>query len=604
MERLLNSDAGNDAQRQAVEATERAVAVVAGPGTGKTKTLVERIAYLIERRGVKPAEITAVTFTNQAALEMRERLAARLGGKKNLRGMTVGTFHAVCLQLLDKKTLLGEGELLDLAKDLLAERGERMAAREFLRRVSRAKSETGEQDALCEAAGLPPALFCAWRARLQALDARDLDDLLLDALSLDTAKTRGFSHLLVDEFQDVNAVQRRLTRHFSKNGTLFVIGDPDQSIYGFRGADAGCFARLAQELPDLRVVRLTENYRSTPEILAAARAAIEQNPGGPRPLCANCPSGAPVRLLSARDAFSQGVFIAREVARMTGGLDMLSAQSGGPQTARAFSEIAVLCRTRRQLALIETCLRHDDIPCVVAGREDFWLDDAVRGALAFFRWLLEPGDIASLRGCLRLVYACEGAQADRAAALCGDARDPALLVQAVSPLDPLAAFAADAAQWLPRVRKEKPHKLLSQYAAERGGEPLRRLADAAVFFADLRDFLNNLLTGQEGDVRRAAGKGDLSGAVRLMTLHGAKGLEFPVVFLAGVNDGALPLERAGEETDVSEERRLFYVGLTRAREELIVTYAGEPSAFAREMTCVSRAAIPASRSEGTQLSLF
>ena len=595
----------NAEQRQAVEANAPHVAVIAGPGTGKTFTLVERIAYLVEERGAKPSEITAVTFTRQAAGEMRARLEARLGGKKAVRGMNIGTFHAICLALLEKKPILGESEARDVARGVLEAQGHKgISPRELVERVSRVKN-----GASLESEELSPELYRAYQARLTELDARDLDDVLLEALEKDLSGKRAFTHVLVDEFQDINGVQRALVKHFASFGqSLFVIGDPDQSIYGFRGADAGCFAALARDWPDLQTIRLRENYRSTPQILAAAQSAIRANPGGERQLRAMRPSGEAVRALLAPDAFSEGVFIAKEIGRLTGGMDMLAAHGGSArETARAFSEIAVLCRTRRQLETIEACLRHDDIPCVIAGRGDFLQDDAVRAAIGFFASLLER-DAAALSLALRLGYGCPVEEADAAARAYAAADSPLAFAQGVGDMGALALWARDALEFAPRAEKEKPRKLLENWSAEHGKNPaMEKLLAAAAFAQDMPSFLGLLATGEEADIRRASGRSYVSGAVQLMTLHGAKGLEFPVVFLAGVSEGALPLEREGEPCDVEEERRLFFVGLTRAREELILTAAGAYSPFMQELPGdVRRANIPARMRApaAEQLSLF
>ena len=397
-----------------MEAEEPAVAVIAGPGTGKTKTLVARIAHLIEQRGIKPDEITAVTFTNQAAAEMRARLEARLGGKRAVRGMTIGTFHAICLHLLGDVRLLAPGEALTLAADVLRDTGAKGSAKALVQAVSRVKN-----GASCAAAGLDEGLYAAYCARLKALGALDFDDLLTAALSIDTAGRRQFRHLLVDEFQDINDTQYDLVRAWSAGGSLFVIGDPDQSIYGFRGASGRCFDRLQADMPGLRAIRLVENYRSAPAVLAAALPVIGRNPGAPRALRANCPDGPAVRLVQAADEFAEAVFIAKEIGRMAGGVDMLEAQSLGHERAvRPFSDIAVLARTHHQLDLIERCLRHDDIPCIVSGRGAFLEDDGVRAALAFFRSLDRPQDAAALETALRLLFRCPADRIAQAQAAC------------------------------------------------------------------------------------------------------------------------------------------------------------------------------------------
>lgn len=595
----------NPAQQQAVTAAEHTVAVVAGPGTGKTKTLVARIAYLIEEQGVKPGEITAVTFTNQAASEMRERLAARLG-KRTAARLTIGTFHAICLRLLGNVKLIGHGEALQAAEDVLRAQGGGLSAKALLQAVSRVKN-----GASFEQAGLDEALFGAYRARLQELDAFDFDDLLTEALALDTAGRKCFAHLLVDEFQDINGTQYALVRAWSRSGkSLFVIGDPDQSIYGFRGASGHCFAQLTADAPETRVIRLTENYRSAPEVLRAAQPVIERNPGDARPLTPNRPSAVPVRLVQTADDFAEGVFIAKEIGRMTGGVDMLEAQSlEHGRRIRAFSDIAVLCRTHRQLALIEKCLRHDDIPCVISGREDFLDADEVRGLLAFLRHLSQPEDAAALSTALRLLWNCPADLVQRAQRLCAGQTsfEPEALRKAVPGCGVLEAWLGRAAEWLPKVKKDKPYKLVQQWAEQYGGTPaMEQFCAMAVFHSSFSALWDALALGEEADLHRAAGKGWESGAVRLMTLHAAKGLEFPAVFVAGINAGVLPLESPRRPTDMEEERRLLYVGMTRAREELILTAGPELSVFLSDLPKEVQREKPArqhSRFAG-QISLF
>ncbi|MDY3618361.1 UvrD-helicase domain-containing protein [Agathobaculum sp.] len=599
------AEALNPAQQAAVTAEERTVAVVAGPGTGKTKTLVARIAYLVETRGVKPSEITAVTFTNQAAAEMRQRLEKRLGGKRAVSRMTIGTFHAICLDLLKGARLIGPGEALTVAAETLRETGGKGSAKGLLQAVSRVKN-----GASLEAAGLDNARYEAYCARLRALGMLDFDDLLSEALKLDPTGRKQFTHLLVDEFQDINNTQYELVRAWSRGGkSLFAIGDPDQSIYGFRGASARCFARLSEDKPDTRVIRLTENYRSTPEIVEAAGKVIEKNPGGGRELHADRPSGAAVRLIRAADGFTEAVFVAKEIGRMVGGVDMLEAQKlGHERQTRAFADIAVLCRTHRQLELIEKCLRHDDIPCIISGREDFLDDDSVRGALAFWRSLETPGDGAALETALRLLWDCPADLIEKAQKACAAQMrfdlDP--LREAARGYGHLEAWLARAAEWLPHM-KDKPRALVERWEEQFGATPaLERLRSSAVFHADFAGLWNALSLGQEADLRRAAGKGWESGAVRLMTLHGAKGLEFPAVFVTGVGKGGLPLESAARPADIEEERRLFYVGMTRARDELILTTSGEPSVFLDDLPDSVRRETAGRRREKPmeQISLF
>ena len=593
----------NFRQREAVTSTAAVTAVSAGPGTGKTKTLVARIAWLIEEQGVRPGEITAVTFTNQAAAEMRARLEARLGGKRAVAPMTIGTFHAICLKLLGEVQLIGQGEALTIAEELLRAHGRKGSAKALLQAVSRVKNGATPEDA-----GLEPDLYEAYQTRLNAMGVLDMDDLLAEGLKLDTTGQRRFTHLLVDEFQDINEVQYQLVRAWSGGGSLFVIGDPDQSIYGFRGASGQCFQRLQEDVPEMAEIRLADNYRCTPAIIETALAVIRHNAGGERELIPHCPAGPAVRLVQAADSFSEAVFIAKEIGRMTGGVDMLEAQAlGHERTVRAFSDIAVLCRTHRQLELVEKCLRHDDIPCLVVGREDFLDDPAVRGALAFFRSLLMPSDGAALECALRLLWDCPADLISKAQRLWGasGAVISADLREAVRGYGSLEAWLDRAEIWLPLVRKEKPRRMIERWEEQYGAAPAtERLRNMAVFYERFDDLWNALVLGEEADLRRAAGRNWTSGAVRLMTFHGAKGLEFPAVFLTGLTSGMLPLESQGRTADREEERRLFFVGITRAREELILTTAPEPSPFLAELPEDIVRERTGARREAEQMSLF
>ena len=364
----------NPAQRRAVESQAPAIAVVAGPGTGKTKTLVARICRLVEQ-GAKPQQITAVTFTNKAAEEMRQRLAAALGDPRAAKGMHIGTFHALCLQRLgDAPPLIDPYQAQDLAAQVLRQAGEKCSPRKLLEQVSRRKNRVSQ--------GIEPGLeeACAlYEKRLREQGLMDLDDLLLQALEADGERTVGarnpFAHLLVDEFQDCNAIQYQLVQAWSRGGkSLFVIGDPDQAIYGFRGSMAHCFQQLEQDRPGLEIIRLVENYRSTPQIVGCALAAIAPNPGEARQLEARRPQGAKVRLVTAETELSEGIFVAKEINRMAGGMDMLDAQRyGAVQAERSFSDIAVLCRTHRGARLVEQCLRQESVPYVAVRHGAWWL---------------------------------------------------------------------------------------------------------------------------------------------------------------------------------------------------------------------------------------
>ena len=595
----------NEEQAQAVASPAAALAVIAGPGTGKTKTLVERIAHLMEERRISPSAITAVTFTNQAAEEMRQRLEARLGEKAAVRGLTVGTFHAICLQLLDPKPLVDASQALDLIQGLIAEQGLSLAPQAALGMISAVKNgQTFRQ------AGLSEPLYHTYNAALKEKNLRDLDDVLLDALELDSAERKGFTHLLVDEFQDINPLQHRLIRHWSQHGqSLFVIGDPDQSIYGFRGANAYCFAELKRDLPALETITLRHNYRSTPAILKSALALIRHNPGEERVLEPHREEGAAPRLMKAQKPFDAAVWIAKEISRMVGGVDMVAASSGERQrgVVRSFGDIAVLCRTRHQLELMENCLRHESIPCVIYGRDDFLNDPTVAGALGFFRFLADPRDAASLEDSLRLVWNVPAPLIQRVSTWARerDTLPSGALEEAFASHEVLLPFCQQVEAFLPKLRREKPRKLLQQWVEVWGqNAAMEKLLHASVFHETMPAFLKTLLIGEEADLRRASGTRTALEAVRLMTVHGSKGLEFPAVFLSA---DAFPKEGAADPSKVEEERRLFFVGITRAKDELTITASQEDLLFVREIEAQAQRGLIRSRKQpqrAEQLSLL
>ena len=561
----------NEAQRLAAESPARAQAVIAGPGTGKTKTLIAHIIYLIRERGVNPAEITAVTFTRKAAAEIEERLSAEPSLKGKRRNIHTGTFHALCLELLRK-----QGRPLVLARDE-AEKNALLAEQE------------GAQD--------QPLVL-------------DFDGLIAETLKLlrtekkEEFRGKQFRYLLVDEFQDVSPEQLELICRWNRGGKeLFVIGDPDQSIYGFRGADAHCFEKLAKAFPELCLRQLNVSYRSAPEILEAAGSLIAHNGGSHETLVSGVAGKgqdrekSPVRFVKAASGFSEAVFIAKEINRMAGGVDMLDTENGFYDRSfsggtRSFSEIAVLYRTNRQGELLEKCLKQEGIPYILHGREDFLSADSVQGTLCFFQ-AISPGERPE--GEIRLLR-----------------RRAAALLWKLSGNDMIeTVLQAAEERFRPMLKRTRPAKLLEAFAAEMNlGEDrdIRKLCSMSLFYPTMQELTAAVLLGSEGDLMRSGEKRCLSDGVRLMTLHAAKGLEFPVVIICGFEKGKIPLERKSEAVDMEEERRLFYVGITRAKEQLILTGAGEDSPFLPELpeALLLRETAPSgSRQEPDgQLSLF
>lgn len=560
----------NQLQWQAASAAEREVAVVAGPGSGKTRTLICRIIRLLEQ-GVAPEHIMAVTFTHKAAGELQERLASHFHNQKLLRALKVGTFHALALQLLRQNgaplTLIDEYGARLLAAEAIQEQGLKLSPASFLKKLSQIKNQAAERPSSAagpegEAAAmatdqvpeLPQQLIALYQDKLAQYQAADYDDLLLRALELAEQQPDLLSgvHLLVDEFQDINPLQVRLVEAWGREAaSLFVIGDPDQSIYGFRGADAACFRRFLALHPRARRITLNENYRSAAQILACAEPLI----GTPQAkIQARRHNSLPVRLIETQDALGEGIAIANEIDRLIGGVDMVRAHRGkapaGQRDLRGLSEIAVLYRTHAQAEQIGHCLSVAGIPYTVAGREDFLADEQLRLCLAFFRSLLDDGDQLSRR----------------------------LAVKELG----VEQYQRLAAGFLPRLRQEKAAALISLWMESNyldGHPALEKLMQAGLVCPCLPELLQRLLSGQEGDLARSGGRDYAPEAVSLMTLHGAKGLEFPVVLIAGLKEGLIPFHAPGLSSDPEEEKRLLYVGMTRAEDQLILVSRPERSSL-------------------------
>ncbi|MGI5835750.1 MAG: UvrD-helicase domain-containing protein [Chloroflexota bacterium] len=624
----------NNEQWEAVSSSSPAIAVVAGPGTGKTRTLVYRIAHLVEKCGVRPDQITAVTFTNKAAQEMRVRLEKHFGDKRATNAMTIGTFHSICLQMLSQwrgensPAIIDEYDALAIIEEIVKDMQLDLPPRDVMRMISLRKNrispvgdkaneptQGGESSSRRDV--LPAQLYDAYCAQLKRYGVMDYDDILLEVLcrfedgsALDGTGLNGanpFSHLLVDEFQDINEIQYRLIKAWARQSeSVFVIGDPDQSIYGFRGSDLRYYSLFEEDFPGLQQVRLTQNYRSTPEIIACARSLISRkNDGEYRVVLeANKARGGRVRLIETRNDFSEALFVAKEINRMVGGIDMLDTQALSPSRSkrsgakhpRGFSDIALLYRTNHQARILEQCLSTEGIPYLVAGREEYLADKSVRQALAFFKFLLNPGDTASLLLCLKAEtnysadliqkiiegYTAGGKGVESLARIIEEAQRPPLEQpgQPVSFVEMLRKYAAI-------IRKEKPKQIVDIWIDDHNlsdSDPMVLLSNIAIMYDDMPTLMQNLVLGRESDVVRSGGKVYAPDAVSLMTIHAAKGLEFPVVFICGVNDGRIPLRNNRNNSDIDEERRLFYVAITRAQDELILLTYRNPSPFIADLS--------------------
>lgn len=618
------ADVLNEEQLLAIQSISPRIAVIAGPGTGKTKTLVSRILYLLQIRRVKPSEITAVTFTNKAAQEMRNRLESRIGKKGTANRIRIGTFHSLCNEIFqasgEEMMLADESMTLEIVREAAKELKIKEKPKSLLRRISQRKFEMAEEDqrkaeksadAECEMTesagnvrtsiekGLPSqkdqdlqklnqAVKC-YQDRLAALNALDFDDLLIKGLEKAKECNQTFPYLLVDEFQDLSPLQYRLIQAWSRHGReLFIIGDPNQSIYGFRGAHDKSFQQFCQE-ESIEKISLKKNYRSSPEILTSALLVLG-DPG--TTLVPMQKSGFPVRLVNVPTQRQEAIFAAKEINRLIGGMDMLDTQEGfscpDDRSPRSFADIAILYRTHRQAELLEICLKKEGIPYVVTGREEFLEKDLVRGSLGFFKSLIHPQDLLARRQCLKLLWNVKEEELSQ----CG--------------------YPALAERYQPLCRRGNPRKLWDLWRKDMDllSDPaMEKLASMAVFYKTMDEMLTALAFGRESDLKRCGGKHYTSDSVTLMTIHGAKGLEFPVVLLHGLKAGLIPLEYPGRETDLEEERRLLYVAMTRAKEELILTSSGEPSIFVKQVsenTFVRQQTRMRNRSQeqGHQMTLF
>ena len=582
----------DEVQRQAVEAETGPVIVVAGPGSGKTRTLTQRIAYLIRQRGVPSDQLLAVTFTRRAAAEMHSRLRELLS-MAQVGNLRIGTFHRLALDLMrlyeagPPRTVLDALEARHLLDVALHETGLKLRPQAVQQAISLAK-----------AAGLRPAdlvgqdklqtAYAAYQEQLQAYRACDYDDILLDCLTwLDTngetatQVRQHFPYVLVDEFQDVNAVQYRLVKLLAGDGQgLFVIGDPDQAIYGFRGADAQYFRALTQEFPQARLVQLATNYRSTQTIVRAADTVIAHNSDRqPLHLQAAGDVGQPLRLYTTPSEVAEGIAVVRQISRMVGGADMIQADQHVERSAntRSFGDFGVLVRTGQQAEVLEQCFLQEGLPYRLMGHTSFLAARGVRQALAFGRYLLQPSDTLRLLQVLEIEAFQPGKTAR--AALRQQAQAGVVELQALAAAVPTAAAQlqtlAAAVERYRALLAEPPGVFFRRWQEEYGSpeDPeLERLMRLAEWAASLPELFETILLGQDADYEYTRAKGPAPmEAVKVMTLHAAKGLEFPVVFICGVEDGLLPVHTT--DAEIAEERRLFYVGLTRAREEVILVRA-------------------------------
>ena len=599
----------NEAQRRAVEALDGPVLVLAGAGTGKTRVLTTRLAHILATRRAFPGEVLAVTFTNKAAREMRERLDAMIGGTAN--GVWLGTFHAIAARILRRHaeavgltsnfTILDTDDQLRLLKQIIAAANldeRRWPARALLGAIERWKDrglvpdKVPAGEAADVADGRAVALYRDYQERLATVNAVDFGDLLLHNLTLFAGQPeilasyqRRFRYLLVDEYQDTNIAQYlwlRLLAQQHKN--LCCVGDDDQSIYSWRGAEIGNILKFESDFPGALIVRLEENYRSTPEILAAAAGVIAHNRGRlGKTLWTRAGAGDKVTV--------RGLWDAEQEARWAG--DEIEALH---RKGHALSEIAILVRAGFQTREFEERFIALALPYRVIGGPRFYERQEIRDALAYLRLVRQPSDDLAFERIVNVPR--RGIGTATLQLLHATARAESLpLVEAARQLvaggnvpkaarNSLAAFVAALDRWRAGADRVSHTDLVQSVLDESGYtamwqadrspdapgrlENLKELVVAMAEFENLTGFLEHVSLVMDNAADSA---GDM---VNLMTLHSAKGLEFDTVFLPGWEEGLFPSLRSVEEhglKGLEEERRLAYVGLTRARHRAFVSFA-------------------------------
>jgi DNA helicase-2/ATP-dependent DNA helicase PcrA len=620
----------NAEQRAAVACIDTPLVIVAGPGTGKTRTLTVRIAHLVRGHGVDPASILAITFTNKAAEEMAGRLADLLG-EATAAQITVKTFHAFGLQLLQRHgaalgldaplAIAGEEDRRVLLRHACPELDESGAAA-LLEQISTAKNRLLDPDA-AQVAALDadlPGRYRRYQAALAAAHLLDFDDLMLlpvrllerdsSALAAVQARCRWIS---VDEYQDVNLAQYRLLRLLAQGGAnLCVIGDPDQAIYGFRGSDPAYFRAFQSDYPTAQVVHLRQSYRSPQSLLDAAAQVIAQGrnrqPGGQNgseALALWSGFGEQVKLetYTAPTDRAEAEYVVHRIEQMVGGTSYFSLDSarvaGTETAARSFGEFAVLYRLNAQNRLLAEAFERSGIPYQVVGQAALATYREVRALLALL-WLRHAPQaalpLAPLLGSRRGALPAVGLEQVAALIAAHGVADG--LAQAVV----AAEFTSAQQRRLARLRDfwtalaQMPVttpvaelvRCVQVFLAEEGEPPSAAQVERAALLArravaygdDLPHFLEEMALQREID-----GYDPRADRVTLLTLHAAKGLEFPVVFVVGCEEGLLPYLPEGrlEEVDIEEERRLFYVGMTRAQQQLILTQARRRFLFGRQV---------------------
>ena len=603
----------NDPQRETVLHGDGPLLILAGAGSGKTAALTRRIAHLVRSDQAKPSEILAITFTNKAAAEMRERVEGLVG--RRARAMWVMTFHSACARMLRSDahrlgytrsfTIYDEADSVRLVKACLEELDvdpKRFTPRSIKRQISDAKNRLEDAGGYRERVSsffeqTAADVYELYEQRAHAMNALDFDDLLVRCVNVlelfPEVRERyqsAFRYVLVDEYQDTNRAQYRWLQLLSEeHRNLCVVGDDDQSIYAFRGADVRNILDFEDDFPDARVVKLEQNYRSTQTILSAANAVVSNNRARKsKELWTDLGQGDPLHVRECVDEHAEARLVAGEVERLV-------------DAGTSRDEIAVFYRTNAQSRVLEDTLVRYGVGYQVIGGTKFYERAEVKDALAYLSLLVNPQDVVCFgrvvnsprRGIGDTTQARIVSHANTVGEPVWDvARDPevvpglgAAAIKAVgrfmSTMERLrerAEGGASVGDLLDETLHETGYRdaLEAERTIEAQGrlENLEELVgvareyDAAAEEPSLEEFLQQIALFSDQDALR-----DEEGTLTLMTLHNAKGLEFPIVFMIGLEDGVFPHMRAIESGDLEEERRLCYVGITRARRELWLTYA-------------------------------
>ncbi|MEM8692413.1 MAG: UvrD-helicase domain-containing protein [Pseudomonadota bacterium] len=615
-------DGLNPAQREAVEQLDGPVLMLAGAGTGKTRALTARIVHLLNTGHARPNEILAVTFTNKAAREMKNRVGGMLG--QAIEGMPwLGTFHAICVKLLRRHaelvglksnfTILDTDDQLRLLKQLIVAANiddKRWPARQLSSIIDGWKNRALTPDKVPAAdAGAynhkGAELYAQYQARLKELNACDFGDLLLHMVTIfqtheDVLQQyqRWFAYILVDEYQDTNVAQYlwlRLLAGGHKN--ICCVGDDDQSIYGWRGAEVGNILRFEKDFPGAHVVRLEQNYRSTPHILSAASNVIAGNQSRlGKTLWTDKNDGEKLRLIGHWDGEEEARWIGEEIEAMQGGTRGMRAVD--------LDQMAILVRASHQMRAFEDRFLTIGLPYKVIGGPRFYERMEIRDAMAYFRVVVSPDDDLAFERIVNTPKRGLGDKAQQTIQIAARANNVSLVEGARLAVDQglikgkggaeLRTLVEGIERWGRLVgAKDQSHEELAEQILDESGytahwqndktpeapgrlENLKELVKALEQFENLTGFLEHVSLIMDNETEGDGAK------VSIMTLHAAKGLEFPAVFLPGWEDGLFPSQRAMDEEGIKgleEERRLAYVGITRAEEVCTISFAANRRVF-------------------------